>query len=562
MAAPSNPLRILAMSKPRRATGSGSLDNLRQEASNEFVFAVVGHAGSGTTQIAKSLNSILSEMEITTEKFDVEILKARNVIEEWAKRNNLPMPGRNQQKKLLSDVEMMQDYGDQMRSETNNNGQSDHAAVALGLIRMIQRVRAQKVGHDPKSNDPVDPDGKPRAYILDSIRHPAEVRLLRSVYGDAFVLIGVVCEEGKRLQRISDKYDDAGKVLAQQFMKRDANDASKHGQHVADAFHLADFFVDNTGDRTRKGKANVKWNLTEDLGRLAKIVTNSELVRPKVSETAMFHAFSAQMQSACLSRQVGAAIVDATGNLVATGSNEAPKAGGGVYGESFQKHEGEEKEEEDHRCAYFNDPNERYCRNTREQNMIIDELMASIDELKAIEEPRRTSLREELRKTRIGGLLEFSRAVHAEMDALLSAARKGVPLTGCRLFVTTYPCHYCARHIVTAGIDEVQYIEPYPKSQALNLHRDSIATEAIDWTPPSSGGTQVLFRPFSGVAPRLYERAFLKVRELKDKATGVMRIQEPDWTDPWYLPKKSYIEIEAGLTNPKDPGSCNDVHNR
>ena len=54
------------------------------------------------------------------------------------------------------------------------------------------------------------------------------------------------------------------------------------------------------------------------------------------------------------------------------------------------------------------------------------------------------------------------------------------------MFVTTFPCHYCARHIVSAGIDEVQYIEPYPKSQAIGLHRDSIEPEKVDyWIPPS-----------------------------------------------------------------------------
>ena len=70
------------------------------------------------------------------------------------------------------------------------------------------------------------------------------------------------------------------------------------------------------------------------------------------------------------------------------------------------------------------------------------------------------------------------------MDALLSAGRDGVSTVGARLFVTTFPCHYCARHIVSAGVYEVQYIEPYPKSRALNLHDDSIMTDKGAWTPP------------------------------------------------------------------------------
>ena len=170
-----------------------------------------------------------------------------------------------------------------------------------------------------------------------------------------------------------------------------------------------------------------------------------------------------------------------------------------------------------------------------------------------------------LRKTRIGGLLEFSRAVHAEMDAILSAARTGVSPRGTRLFVSTFPCHYCARHIVTAGIDEVQYIEPYPKSRALALHADAITTDASNWSPPSAsshppgaasagGGPRpkVLFRPFVGVAPRMYGRVFQKDRDYKDRTDGTFRLGEPDWGGPSDVSKLRYTELERelGVTTP------------
>ena len=548
MGALANPLRIL---NPK-AAGAGSREVLVREASNEFVFAVVGHAGSGTTAIAKTLASLLGEIPFGDNRFDVVMIRARVVIEEWARERNKPLP-EQKSKKYLKDVELLQDYGDEMRGETNGIEGPDHAAVARGLVNSIQRARAEKTESIFSPGTPVLPDGKPRAYILDSIRHDAEVQLLRNIYGDAFVLIGVVCAEEKRVARMQAKYEDCGQGNAKAFMKRDADDDKKHGQHVANAFHLADFFVDNTTDRENKGSANPHWRVNEDLNHLVKIITHSELIRPELPETAMYHANSAQMQSACLSRQVGAAVVDKHGNVIATGTNEVPKAGGGVYGESLSL-----KDEEDGRCAFFKDGSKRFCRNTDEQNKIIDNLLEEIPELKDAKPERKQPLKRELRRTRIGSLLEFSRAVHAEMDALLSAGRKGVPLLGCSVFVTTYPCHYCARHIVAAGIDEVQYIEPYPKSEALSLHPDSIAVEGTGWKRPSDGGHQVLFRPFSGIAPRLYKRAFMKDRELKDKETGRMRVQEPEWLTPWHLPRTSYVEIEAKLSkkaNLNEPGT-------
>jgi deoxycytidylate deaminase len=175
------------------------------------------------------------------------------------------------------------------------------------------------------------------------------------------------------------------------------------------------------------------------------------------------------------------------------------------------------------------------------------------DPIKALEiagqyvSQHRGELQERLRTSRIGGLIEFSRAIHAEMDALLSAARQGISPVGSRMFVTTFPCHSCARHLVGAGVDEVQYIEPYPKSKALSLHKDAITTDRESWRPPSQGGTKVLFRPFTGAAPSLYARAFLKERELKHPITGILRMADPDWGTPWDIKRSSYAQLEAEL---------------
>jgi len=160
-------------------------------------------------------------------------------------------------------------------------------------------------------------------------------------------------------------------------------------------------------------------------------------------------------------------------------------------------------------------------------------------------------VRIEILNGRIGDLIEFSRAVHAEMAALLSAGRKGSTTIGTRLFVTTFPCHYCARGIVAAGVHEVQFIEPYPKSKALELHADAICVTSKDSISPSRSGGKVLFRPFTGVTPRLYRRAFLKDRDLKDRVSGDFKIGAHDWDTPWHLRSASYVELEAALFKTK-----------
>jgi len=101
------------------------------------------------------------------------------------------------------------------------------------------------------------------------------------------------------------------------------------------------------------------------------------------------------------------------------------------------------------------------------------------------------------------------------MHAILGASRvAGDRVVGGRLYVTTYPCHACARHIIAAGIAEVFYIEPYRKSLATRLHADAISESVEDL-----GKVRIL--QFDGVAPRrfidLFEAGVRKER-------GVLRL--------------------------------------
>ncbi len=215
----------------------------------------------------------------------------------------------------------MQDHGDAMRLAARDN-----AAVARAVVGGIRVARAEASGLAEG-----ELDGKPRAYIIDSLRHPAEAHLLRRLYQDAFTLVGVVCDPEKRSRRLrtelynlDDRQTEATKAAIAAFMDRDADAPEKHGQHVVDTFHEADFFVDNSKD-AEDDPNNTAMN--EPLRRLVRLLTLSEVIRPNVAETAMHQAHSAQLKSACLSRQVGAALVDAQGNVIATGRTRCPRPG-------------------------------------------------------------------------------------------------------------------------------------------------------------------------------------------------------------------------------------------
>lgn len=188
----------------------------------------------------------------------------------------------------------------------------------------------------------------------------------------------------------------------------------------------------------------------------------------------------------------------------------------------------------------------------REQEDIANDVVDRLCEKGLVAPKKKDDALRVVRKSRAHELTEFTRAVHAEMDALLSAGRQGVSVVGATAFVTTFPCHYCARHLIAAGVDAVYYIEPYTKSRTFDLHEDAITNDAKNWQPPSLPGAdnkKVLFAPFTGIAPRLYARAFVKDRDLKNKETGAFCFGDPHYVDQWHLDKISYTELEAKLTN-------------
>lgn len=60
-------------------------------------------------------------------------------------------------------------------------------------------------------------------------------------------------------------------------------------------------------------------------------------------------------------------------------------------------------------------------------------------------------------------------SVHAEMNAILAAARHGVGVEGSALYVTHMPCLACAQAIVNSGLSEVFYDQAYRKTEGVQL---------------------------------------------------------------------------------------------
>ena len=127
-----------------------------------------------------------------------------------------------------------------------------------------------------------------------------------------------------------------------------------------------------------------------------------------------------------------------------------------------------------------------------------------------------------IKSSLVGNVTEYGRMVHAEMNAMSDAARLGRSLKGSTIFVSTYPCHNCAKHLIAAGIERIVFVEPYPKSKTESLFQDMLGAD-------SSGSSKVSIEHFYGISPRRYRDIFEK---------GSRQTSEGD-VDDWYEGKKS-----------------------
>ncbi len=68
---------------------------------------------------------------------------------------------------------------------------------------------------------------------------------------------------------------------------------------------------------------------------------------------------------------------------------------------------------------------------------------------------------------------ELCRALHAEQNAFLQAAKHGISLGGSILYITTQPCSICAKMLINTGINKVVIEGTYPDKMALDFLKEA-----------------------------------------------------------------------------------------
>jgi dCMP deaminase len=274
---------------------------------------------------------------------------------------------------------------------------------------MIETGRALRAAHGPavlaeRLRARLEPD---RNYVIDSIRHPAEVDALRAV-GPRFRLIWVDADPELRFARLRERGragDPSSLAELRAMEAREQGGDDPAGQQLAAVAARADWRVRNDGSR-------------EELGaRVQEILERSlEFERPSWDEYFLSIAQVVASRSNCVKRHVGA-VIQRDRRLISTGYNGTPR---GVRN-----------------CNEGGCPR---CNTFAESGTRLDECLCS----------------------------------HAEENAIVQAAYHGASVRDGRLYTTFFPCLFCTKLIINAGLAEVVYNGAYSLDEvALGLLREA-----------------------------------------------------------------------------------------
>ena len=449
-------------------------------------------------------------------------------------------------------------------------GQRD-AVVTTAIQKLNLSVRAETKQRARKAK----PRPRGVAFLFRNVMHPKEVERLRKLYDRQFFLISIYSPEDSRQRNLASRLGDGRRQgannaqedharelirseteyfkLNQQYEKQYAN-VRRLVTDIPKTFQHGDLFLDASDSRN-----------PEHIRRFIELVFGHPFHTPSSDEVGMADAFAAALQSGNLARQVGAAITTDSGDLLAVGTNDVPRPGGGVYrSDDKEDHRDWNSARGDFERGFDgSDTTRRHVLGDLVHRMLADpDWLRSLDEVlqEAITEDRNIDCGHRLAelletKSQVQGdeeflhntaeldpvidaligsdliwesqffdVLEYGRTMHAEMDAITSAARKGISVRDATLYVTTLPCHECARLIIGAGIRRVIFIEPYEKSRVDQLYDSEIRfTTLSESRERHTTDQRVDFVPYVGISPRRFQELFAFVPRKAEDLPGSPR---------------------------------------
>jgi deoxycytidylate deaminase len=234
-------------------------------------------------------------------------------------------------------------------------------------------------------------------------------------------------------------------------------------------------------------------NLANQLIRFVSLIRRPGIVTPTALERCMQIAYTAKLNSGCISRQVGAVVTDQNFSVRAVGWNDAPHGqvpcnlrnrDDLVLGRDAEAYSAFERTDEKY-LKFFRERTARYEKVPQERNKTF-------------------CFKSEYNKHTCKDNQVHTRSLHAEENAFLQVSKYGLAaVEGGFLFTTASPCELCAKKAYQLGITDIFYVDPYP----------GIAHHHI-----LQGGTKnPHLKLFSGAIGRAFHQLYSPVVPYKDE---------------------------------------------
>lgn len=339
---------------------------------------------------------------------------------------------------------------------------------------------------------------KKSLIVVDALRNPLEAIYLQNKITN-FHLVAVSCPDEDRIGRLVEQNFSATAIESIdkiEYTNRDLEvDSTYSIQDIQGCLQRADIYLSNPNGESEVARLVP---LTNQIIRLISLIKRPGIVTPTAVERCMQIAYTAKLNSGCISRQVGALVTDENFSIKAVGWNDTPYGQvpcnlrnrndllNGADSDAFSNYEKNNK-------IYLNNFNARNVRY-----------------LKIVETGRNVSYCFKAEFNSIDGKSNqvHTRSLHAEENAFLQISKYGGQgVTGGYLFTTASPCELCAKKAYQLGIKKIFYIDPYPGISLSHILEGGTSNPAMEL--------------FSGAIGRSFHKLYSPIMAYKDELNAL-----------------------------------------
>ena len=337
---------------------------------------------------------------------------------------------------LSSFIEVMQNFGDQIRTfgkvvpGPKLKPKPSNIFILPDVLRRVIKAYMQ--------------NKKQKYFVIDAFRNPFEIEYFKRRYSE-FYLVCINRPYKDRQEALSELNPKSSEKLQERESGKLIKKKTKTNihewvtsQNLPECLQRSDYFIHNEFDPSKSYPA-LRYNLI----RLMCLWQNPGCIPPTNNERCMQIAMTARQNSGCISRHVGAIVVNRGGYVLGVAENDPPH--GQIpcslrTADELLRTLDEEVFSEFERSAKFvNHITKRSIHNSP---------FCFKDELEMIDNKKQN---------------EYTRALHAEENALLQAMTHGPDsLHESTLYTTDSPCNLCAKKAYQLGVTQIIFVEEYP----------------------------------------------------------------------------------------------------